>query len=145
MGIDITGLGSVFDFAKGLMDKIWPPQADPNEKIKAQFALQEMLEQRENSLIQAQKEIIVAEMSQADNFTKRARPMLVYAGLFFIFMVHVFFPMLTWFSKQQLPQLTLPDDFWWAWGSVVGIWSIGRSAEKFGNASKIVGAITGSK
>jgi len=27
--MDITGLGSVFDFAKGVMDKIWPPQADP--------------------------------------------------------------------------------------------------------------------
>jgi hypothetical protein len=145
MGFDITGLGSVFDFAKGVMDKIWPPAADPNAKLQAQMALQEMLEKRENNLVQAQKEIIVAEMQQTDPFTKRARPMLVYAGLFFIFMIHVAFPMITWFTKQQLPALTLPDDFWWAWGSVVGIWSIGRSAEKFGTKNPVITAITGGK
>ena len=34
--------------------------------------------------INASKEVIVAELQQSDNFTKRARPTVIYAGLLFI-------------------------------------------------------------
>ena len=143
MGFDITGLGSAFEFAKGIMDRFWPTAATEAEKLAALASIAPMLEQRENQLIEAQKEIIVAEMSQGDVFTKRARPMVVYMGLAFIGIVHVLFPCLTFFFRQQVPTLTLPEEFWWAWSSVVGIWAIGRSLEKSGATSKIVGMITG--
>ena len=141
--MDLTGLGSVADLAKGVMDKFWPPAADPNEKLKAQLALQQVVEERENKLIEAQRSIIVAEMNQGDSYTKRARPTIVYAGLLFIFMVHVLFPIMTYFSKQTLPEISLPTEFWWAWTGVCGIWIVGRSAEKKGVENKIVSMITG--
>ena len=87
-----TGLSTAFGFAKSILDKVWPPEADPNKKLEVAAALEEALQKRDSSIISAQKEIIVAEMNQGDNFTKRARPSVVYMGLVFIALVHVLFP-----------------------------------------------------
>jgi len=136
-------LGPVSELAKGILDKIWPPQADPNLKMQAQHEIEMVLQQRENALVNATQEIIVAEMTQGDNYTKRARPTLVYAGLLFIFLVHVGFPIAAFYSGKPTPSLILPQEFWWAWGSVVGIWSLGRTFERKGIGGKITEAITG--
>jgi hypothetical protein len=144
MGLDFTGIGSVFDFAKGIVDRIWPPDADPNQKMQAQMALQEMIEQRENQIVDAQKSIMVAEMNQGDAYTKRARPTIVYAGLAFIFLVNVAFPIIHAFTGTVAPSISLPAEFWWAWSGVCGVWVIGRSAEKRGAANKLTNMITGS-
>ena len=145
MSFDITGLGSVADLAKGVVERFFPPKMTDTEKTQAQLQLQELLEKRENTVVAAHKEIIVAEMNQGDAFTKRARPCLVYAGLVFIFLVHVVFPMIAWFTNESLPALTLPEEFWWAWCGVCGIWVIGRSAEKKGARNKSINMITGAK
>ena len=145
MGFDLTGLGSVADFAKGLVNKFFPPSMTDVEKAQAQVQLQEVIDKRESAIVDAQKSIIVAEMQQADNYTKRARPTLVYAGLFFIFLVHVALPMIAFFSDKIMPELALPQEFWWAWSGVCGVWVLGRSAEKRGTSNKLVNLITGSK
>ena len=145
MGLDLTGLGSVADLAKTVIDKIFPPSLDPKDKAEAQIKLQEVLQQRETSVLETQKAVIVSEMSQGDTFTKRARPTIVYAGLFFIFLVHVVLPFLAFALKRDMPSLVLPEDFWWAWGGVCSIWVIGRSAEKKGGSGNILGMITGSR
>ena len=101
-----------------------------------------MLETREATLITAQKEIIVAEMQQQDVWTKRARPSIVYAGLLFIFLVHVAFPMITFWGTLKVPELILPEAFWWSWTGVCGAWVVGRSFEKNGTQGKIVDLLT---
>jgi len=143
--MDITGLGSVADAAKSIIERIFPPKMTDEEKATAQIELQRMLQERETTLIEAQKSIIVSEMSQGDAFTKRARPMIVYCGLLFIFLVHVIFPIVTYLTKESLPALNLPTEFWWAWTGVCGVWVIGRSMEKNGASNKIVNMITGGK
>ena len=143
--MDVIGIGSIADLAKTIINKFFPNKIDESEKAKIQIQLQEMLAIREKTLMEVQKEIIVSEMNQSDDYTKRARPTVVYAGLFFIFLVHVFFPMITFLAKKELPELALPESFWWAWSSVVGIWAIGRSAEKMKIKSDIVRKINGSR
>lgn len=145
MGLDLTGLGSIADLAKTLVDKIFPPSLDPKDKAEAQIKLQEVLQAREAAVIQTQKEIIVSEMTQEDKFTKRARPMIVYAGLFFIFLVHVFLPCLAFSTDKPIPLLSLPEEFWWAWGGVCSIWVIGRSTEKRGASGELLSMVMGSK
>ena len=145
MGLDFTGLGSVFDFAKEAMNKIWPPDADPNAKMLAQLELQKMVEARENLVIDAQKSIIVSEMNQGDSYTKRARPTIVYSGLAFIFAVHVAFPIIVFFTGKPMPEISLPAEFWWAWTGVCGIWVVGRSMEKKGSTGKVIDTIMGKK
>jgi len=145
MSLDITGLGSVADLAKGLVDRFLPAAMTGAEKAEAQIKMQEVLEKRETSLIESQKSIIVAEMQQGDTFTKRARPTLVYSGLVFIFLVHVAFPIAAFFTSKPMPSLTLPTEFWWAWSGVCGVWVMGRSAEKRGITGKLTSLITGNK
>lgn len=143
--MDFTGIGSVADFASGIVERIWPKKMDEADKAQAILEVQQALQERENRVIDAQRSIIVAEMEQGDEYTKRARPTVVYAGLLFIFLVHVVFPMAEAFGAQDLPNLSLPTEFWWAWTGVCGIWVIGRSAEKRGAKNKILEAITGGK
>lgn len=141
--MDITGLGSVADFAGDMIKRFFPAKMTGAEKAQAQIQLQAMLQEREASVVNAQKSIIVAEMQQKDAYTKRARPTLVYAGLLFIFLVHVAFPIAAFFLRKAMPTLTLPHEFWWAWSGVCGVWVIGRSAEKRGVAGKLVNMISG--
>jgi len=150
MAFDLTGIGPVAEFAKGIMDRFFPPKMDEGEKAQVQVQLQEMLQSRENTVMEAQKQIIVAEMQQADPFTKRARPSIVYFGLAAIGLVHVLLPMIAWIvltatgrPLADMPGIALPSQFWATWGGVCSIWMIGRSAEKRGMTGKIVSAITG--
>jgi len=155
--MDITGLGSAFDFAKGIMDRFFPKKATEEEKLQIVAQLAPMIEARDLTIVEAQKSIIVAEMQQGDNYTKRARPTVVYAGLAFIALVHVVVPVTVAFVSAfstspepvavltNLKTLTLPEEFWWAWTSVCGIWAVGRSMEKRGVSNKLVEMLTGNK
>ena len=158
--MDITGLGSAFDFAKGIMDRFFPKKATESEKMAIVADLVPLIESRDSAKLDAQKSIIVAEMQQGDAYTKRARPTVVYAGLAFIALVHVLVPVLLLLvlmfavdkltasqliQLHKLESLSLPSEFWWAWTSVCGIWAIGRTMEKRGVANKLVSMITGSK
>lgn len=151
MGLDFTGLGSVANLAKGLIDRFFPPSMSDTEKAAAQIQIEQMLEQRETALIDMQRSIITAEMAQGDNFTKRARPTIVYFGLAAIGLVHVLLPVLAWLvltimgKPIALPQIQLPEQFWFTWGGVCSIWVIGRSAEKRGQSGQMLSLITGSK
>lgn len=151
MGLDLTGLGSVADLAKGLVDRFFPPAMSDTEKAAAQIQIEQMLEQRETALIDLQRSVITAEMAQGDNYTKRARPSIVYFGLAAIGLVHVLLPVLAWLiltlmgKPIELPAITLPEQFWLTWGGVCSIWMIGRSAEKRGQSGKMLSLITGSK
>ena len=141
--MDLTGLGSVATFAKTIVERIWPPKMSEEEKAKATLQLQEILQERETALLEAQKSIIVTELQQGDNYTKRARPTIVYSGLAFIFLVHVFLPVVAFLTNKPVPQLTLPSEFWWAWSGVCGVWILGRTAEKVKGPSKLIKTITG--
>ncbi len=147
--MDLTGLGSVADFASGIVNRFFPPDMAPGEKAKKEIELQGILSKREMNMATAQKDIIVAELQQGDNFTKRARPMIIYSGLLFIFLVHVVIPIASWIytfatlEKITFEALSLPREFWLTWGGVCSVYSWGRSREKSGHKSKLIGLITG--
>jgi hypothetical protein len=149
--MDLTGLGPVADLAKGLVDRFLPAKMSEGEKAAAQIQIEKMLERRETALIDMQRSVMRAEMEQGDNYTKRARPTIVYFGLAAIGLVHVLLPMLAWIvltvkgAPIELPEITLPGEFWTTWGGVCSIWIIGRSAEKRGNSSRMLSLITGAK
>ena len=108
---------------------------DPNAKKEFDLEMQRILQEKENQVEQTfrqrmtmTQEVISAEMAQGDNFTKRARPSVVYWGMALITVHHI----VNMFSK--IP--SLPDQFWIAWGGVVSVWVVGRSAEKFRGKGK---------
>ena len=139
------------DLAKGVINKFFPDKMDEKEKALMQVQLTEAIEAREASVISSQKDIMVAEMNQSDNFTKRARPSIVYFGLVAIGLNHVILPWAAWFTVEifgktsKLPVIGLPEEFWYTWGGVCSIWIWGRSKEKMGARDKMVSMITGGK
>ena len=156
MVLDI--LKTAVGFASNVVDKIWPDKLDEDERAKAVLELQTMIEARDATLIAAQRDVIVAELEQGDKFTKRARPMIVYVGLFAVVFNHVLIPFINriaeWIALAKgtsleafggLSPIDLPPDFWYVWGGVCSVYALGRTAEKKGVRNKLVGWITGNK
>ena len=145
------GVSDVIDSVGGVLDKF---TLSKEEKEDIKMEMQSRLIQVENELEQTYRkeldsraDIIKSEMAQGDSFTKRARPTIIYAGLIFIFIVHVLVPVIAYISgtpNEKLPVIELPAEFWWAWATVVGVYGAGRSAEKLGVTNKITNLATGS-
>ena len=104
--------------------------------------------------LDAKKEILLAELNQGDKYTKRARPTVVYVGLIFILLEvfglrHIILEAIADDGKQLQSLLDSSDKifntFLWAWGGVLGVYSIGRSAEKRGTRKAWTASITGNK
>lgn len=142
------GLKDVLSGAEGIIDKF---KLSPTEKNQFKLEMEALLQRQEANLeetyrqeVNAKMEILKTELTQGDNYTKRARPSVIYAGLIFIFFIYVVVPTIAFFTGKQSPSLTLPEDFWWAWGSIVSVYGIGRSVEKSGSRNQITNVLTGS-
>lgn len=93
--------------------------------------------------VEAKERVLVAELGQADNFTKRARPSVVYFGMFVIFLNYCFVPAIKSLNGSEPSPIILPEEFWWAWSGVVGTWVLGRTFERINGNNKATKIITG--
>lgn len=95
----------------------------------------------------AKERALVAELTQGDTFTKRARPSVVYFGLIAVGLNNILLPWLGRLFGSDLPPIVLPTEFWYAWGGICGTWAIGRSVEKVKGqeVGDVTRWITGSK
>ena len=73
--MDITGLGSIFDFGSKLVDKLIP---DPAQKAAAQLELLRMNQSGELDVMKVQMSAILAEATSSDPWTSRSRPSFLY-------------------------------------------------------------------
>lgn len=113
-------------------------------KKERDIAIATLLVQQANAQLSLVKEelgvrerIMVAELTQDDKYTKRARPSIVYVGLLAMIVDGI-----------DAIAFTMPEMFWDGWMIAVGIWAVGRTAEKIGMSGKlgnIASAITGNK
>jgi hypothetical protein len=71
---------------------------------------------------------IRAEETSGDKFTIRARPAVIWMGNVLIFWNYALVPTIG--HKWSLSPATLPDAFWWTWGTVVTGYVFSRSVEK---------------
>jgi len=117
-----------------------------DERNRFKLEMEGLIQQREaeveasvRTAMQAKERILVAELSQGDAFTKRARPAVVYAGLLFIAFNYCVVPL---FDR---PPNELPPEFWFGWSGIVATWSVGRSFEKRGISNRLLQGITGSR
>jgi hypothetical protein len=136
----VKGIGGVFDSL----------HTSEEEKAEAQLKLEVLLQKRDSEVeetiraeLGAKERILVAELQQGDNYTKRARPTVVYVGLGAIIFNYCVVPLVQTFAALEVSAFDLPVEFWAAWGGIVATWSIGRSAEKRGTRNKVTDLITG--
>jgi len=143
--------GGVSEIVNGADKLVGRFIASPEEKQKFKLELEQMLLKRDAEIEQAiqaelgaKERILVAELRQDDNYTKRARPTVIYAGLGFIFLNYCVVPIVRSFTATDVQPFALPAEFWMAWGGIVSTWVVGRSAEKRGVRNRAVKTITGS-
>lgn len=144
LGELIGGITGLSGLVSSVLDRFWPPQMEEKDKAAMQAALTIQLEEFIARREAAQRDVMVEELRQGDPYTKRARPTIVYAGLAFIFLVHVALPVAGWVSViargaplPDAPALALPAEFWWAWTGVCGLYAIGRTIEKRGGTDPV--------
>lgn len=90
LNLDAGGIGSIFNFAKGLVDRIWP---DPATKAKALLDLEELHQKgelaklaSETELLKGQLEINKVEASSTSMFIAGARPFILWTcGVAFVY------------------------------------------------------------
>lgn len=121
-----------------------------SDRIKLQNELEVIIQKRDSEIehtlrktLEAKERVITAELNQDDNYTKRARPTVVYFGILVIIYNHCIIPTIQMLKGLSLEAFNLPTEFWIAWGGIVATWSIGRSSEKRGNKNKLTSLITG--
>lgn len=120
--------GEVVDKLAGAVDRF---VTTDEERARIKLDFEKVLQARDSEIEQtiraelsAQERILVAELTQGDNYTKRARPTIIYAGLFMMAWNYCLTPLF------GVKELALPEEFWIAWGGVVGVYSWGRTQEK---------------
>ncbi|MDE1460749.1 3TM-type holin [Spartinivicinus poritis] len=120
------------------------------EKHQFQLAMEKIIQDKfsetEKTIRQelsSREKILVAELNQGDTYTKRARPTVVYFGLLMIGCNYLIVPLATQLLGIQMQTITLPTEFWVAWGGVVSTWSVGRSFEKGRVSNKFSQAAAG--
>jgi hypothetical protein len=145
----ILGAGTR-EVLKGVDTIIGRFKMSPEQAQTLKMEMEKILQQRDAEIeetiraeLSAKERILVAELQQGDNYTKRARPTVVYAGLAFIFLNYCIVPVVQSFGSTTVEPFALPTEFWVAWGGIVSTWVVGRSAEKRGARNKVVSMITG--
>ena len=88
---------------------------------------------------------VALEMVQDDNYTKRARPSIIYIGLLIIAFNYCLVPLAKVLMGEDATPFDLPEEFWLAWGGAVSAYSVGRSMEKSGKRNAFTQAMTGEK
>jgi hypothetical protein len=144
--------GGASKLIKTISDTVDEFNLSDEEKQEFKLKMETLVSKRDSEIeqtlrkeLEAKERVLIAELNQSDNYTKRARPTLVYAGLLFIFLVHVVTPIVANFTDVVIIDIELPQEFWYTWASVVATWSIGRSSEKIIPSNKASRAVTGTK
>jgi len=134
-------ISGVIDSVTGILDKFIPDQSAKNEfKLELETILQKRdseIEQTARIKLEAKERVIVAELQQGDKYTKRARPTVVYFGLFFFFFNYSVVRLLGY------PSMDIPPEFMIGWAGIVGTWSLGRDAVRRGVKNKLTNIATG--
>ena len=117
-------LGGAFDKLSGVFDDL---HLSKEEKAKLEIEMEGALRKTLEIEIASRQQVLVAELSQGDRYTKRARPTVVYFGLALILIQAAFL----YLGQEPLP---IPDVFWMGWSAIVASYGIGRSFEKIASS-----------
>jgi len=134
-------IGGLFKGAESLIDEL---HTSPEEKAEMKLKMKKLeLEAHNQISLTMQKEnevkrdVMVAELQQGDSFTKRARPMFIYAMTGLIVANYFILPLL------KMPPIELPEQMWNLMTIAFSVYAIGRTFEKTGVAGKLTKKIMG--
>lgn len=127
-----SSIGPAFDGLSKLIDQF---HMSPEEKAQLQQQIADAQQKAEQATRDYDTKLndiagqnIRAEATSGDKFTVRARPAVIWMGNILIFWNYALVPVLG--HKWSLNPVSLPDAFWWTWGTVVTGYVFSRSVEK---------------
>ncbi len=98
--MDITGIGSIFDFGSKVIDKIWPNAEDAQKAKLAMLQMQQAGEFKELEaqleLAKGQMEVNKVEAASGSIFVSGARPAAMWVCVGGMFYTFIGYPMFTW-------------------------------------------------
>lgn len=120
----------IIDGIGGIIDSLTTTDEERND---AKLAVAKLIHAENTEMektirkeLEAKERILVAELNQSDNYTKRARPTIVYTGL-----ALAIGGAIAKILGSEIPVANLvPSEFWYAWAGVSGTWVISRGVEK---------------
>jgi hypothetical protein len=141
MAFDLTGLGSIFDFASKVIDRVIP---DPAQKAAAQLEVLKLAQNGELEEMKTQMSAIVTEAQSTDPWTSRARPSFLYVMYLMILtsipmgIVYAFYPAVALGIASGFKQwlTAIPDSLYTLFGVGYLGYAGGRSWEKVRGVSK---------
>lgn len=140
------GASGIIDGVGNVVDRFITTSDEKNEfMLEMEKVVNERMQQasdQANIEMRAKSDIIVAELNQGDNYTKRMRPTLGYFGMAVIAFNYCLVPLIAFFMGMPVAPFALPTEFWIAWGGMMATYSIGRTREKQGKTDKVTKMIT---
>lgn len=147
----ITNLftGGLVDTVADVADRFIETDDEKRQfKLQVEQLITNRITEAENtarSIIESRAKVMTAELQQGDNYTKRARPTLIYFGMLMIFLNYLVIPLIQTLKGVAVEPFILPVEFWVAWGGAVSVYTIGRSFEKAGASNRLSRAATGNQ
>lgn len=137
----ITTIADTLKSAFGLVDDL---HTSEEEKSSLKIKLQELFNQHQrdvmanyNKEMQSVRDVIVAELNQDDNYTKRARPTVLYLFIVIVMLNYCIFPFINHFTVKPLPLIDLPPEAWQMFQWIFGVYGVGRSVEKMSGTDPV--------
>lgn len=133
--MDITGIGSIFEFGSKVIDKLFPDKTEA-ERLKLELLRQQQA--GEFKELEARYSAIVAEAQSADPWTSRARPSFMYV-MYLMILASIPMGFLFAFRPDVAMAVTagvknwlaaLPEEMWWLFGAGYLGYSGARMFEK---------------
>jgi hypothetical protein len=123
------GISTAMDIAKSLVNRFLPASASEAEKMEAQLKIKKMIEDRDKSIMEAQRDILVAEIQGESWLQRNWRPILMLTVVSIVANNYLVYPYLSLFFSKALI-LELPERLYNLMEIGVGGYVIGRSVEK---------------
>ena len=133
--MDITGIGSIFEFGSKVIDKLFPDKTEA-ERIKLELLRQQQAGELKE--LEARFSAIVAEAQSVDPWTSRARPSFMYV-MYAMILASIPMGFLFAFRPDVAMAVTagvknwlaaLPEEMWWLFGAGYLGYSGARMFEK---------------
>ena len=133
--MDPITLSSIFAIGGKIIDKLFP---DPEQRAKAEFEFQKLVQAGELESIKTQLSAIIAEAQSADPWTSRARPSFLYV-VYILLLWSIPMGVLTIFRPDAAASFTtgfqawmnaIPEPVLALFGTVMTGYVLGRSWEK---------------
>jgi hypothetical protein len=139
--MDLTGIGSIFDFGSKIIDKVFP---DPAQREAAKLELFKAQQAGGLDEMKVQLSAIISDSQSADPWTSRARPSFLYV-VYVLLLWALPMGVLSMFAPDRAAAFTagfhgwmaaLPDSIIQLFGTVMTGYVIGRSWEKVRGVTK---------